>query len=309
MLENELVAEMQKERPDPVALQGIQRKIMVAGIAPAGAAPGAEGLISPGGHGRLIGLSTSFLNAATRPREAKENQQVVFRLSSGWPTDEEISFAVDKGLINGETGAKIMADRSRQLEAAHPSKIAEVTQGKEFIRLGVMASLGQDVPMDMGDLAPGPQRQRYQEAVRLYDDGIKFAQDRATTPKDKMAIARELAPKLSEEITRNYALYFREYDKENLPVLSHGIEAVFAKEGLTAAVQYLHTLKGSMSPQVYDDLQKNLTRREALDWKEGERRPSMAPAAKQPQQSTTEWLKGWVGWFFEKEMPTMPAKP
>lgn len=297
LLTNELYAEMQKERPDPQALATIQRKIMAAGVA---SAPGKATLVSDEGYRRLLHASQTFLAAVTREKPLQDDPSTLMALERGlltptplypWPTVDDIATAVTRGDIKPETGARMMKDRVKQLDEAHPSKIAEVQQGKKRLRDGLTQVIGSSDLFNAGEnILRGPQMRRFLEADKLFDDTMQALQDSKSTPQEKIDVVRQFAPAVAEELTQRYALYFEAYEKSTIPKLPPGLETVWAKEGITRAFQELEAMRGTMSPPMYNEASKNLIRRQELKYVGGEPVKAVEKIP-DPQDGWGEWLK------------------
>lgn len=297
-LTNELYGLATAENPDPKAIAVVQRKIMAAGK---------DTLVSDEGHRRLLSISGTLLRGMEKTKPLQDDPATVYRLERGttlpdvqypWPTTAEIDDAVKAGRLKPETGARILKDRVKLLDEAHPSKIAEVQQGKTRVREGILQVIG-FVDFSGGtsgrrDLPKGPQLQRYNEADALYDAIIKHAQDQKSTPQDKIEVARKLAEPLKQQILDAYTLYFTPYAQRELPKLMGGLEDVFAKDGITAAVQALEAMKPGLSPAEYQVQARNLKRREELQWTGGTPLPlPVEEPSKGVWDRMTDYLKSW----------------
>lgn len=270
-LTNELYGLATAENPDPQAIAAVQRKIMAAGK---------DRLVSDEGHRRLLGLSGMLLRGMEKYKPLHDDPATVHRFNRGimtpnpqypWPTLEEIDDAVKTGKLKPETAGQIIKERVKLLDEAHPSKIAEVQQGKARLRESILQVIGWTDFSGGGEKTQkGPQLQRYLEADALYDAIIQHAQDRAQTPQEKIDVARRLAEPLKQQIADAYALYFTAYEQAQLPKLLYGLEDVFGKQGITEAVKQLEAVHNTVPQELYDAQLKNLERRQQLGWRGGE---------------------------------------
>jgi hypothetical protein len=298
-LTNELYGLATAENPDPQAIAAVQRKIMAAGK---------DRLVSDEGHRRLLGLSGTLLRGMEKYKPLHDDPATVHRFNRGvmtpnpqypWPTLEEIDEAVKSGKLKPETAAGIIKDRVRLLDEAHPSKIAEVQQGKMRVRESILQVIG-FVDFSVGatggrrDLPRGPQLQRYNEADALYDAVIKYAQDQKATPQEKIEVARQLSEPLKQQILDAYTLYFTAYAQRELPKLLYGLEEVFATQGVSEAVKALEVVRGQMPTELYDAQLKNLERRQQLGWRGGEPVPiPQGEPSKGVWENVKDFLLNW----------------